>query len=143
MIREGSFRASLYHRLSACEIWIPPLRQRRDDIGRLLLLMQRVPEAGDYFRKSVGAKPDMAAAYYGLGLAFDAQGLLQEALEAYQRALALNIDYADAHFNLARVLSSLGRNNEALTQYEKALELRPGDTEARDQVNRLRALQQK
>jgi DNA-binding NtrC family response regulator len=30
------FRAPLFHRLAAYEIWAPPLRERRDDIGRLL-----------------------------------------------------------------------------------------------------------
>jgi two-component system nitrogen regulation response regulator GlnG len=33
----GRFRAPLLHRLNAYEIRIPPLRQRRDDLGRLLL----------------------------------------------------------------------------------------------------------
>ena len=37
MIEEGGFRAPLWHRLSGCEIHLPPLRQRRDDLGRLLV----------------------------------------------------------------------------------------------------------
>jgi DNA-binding NtrC family response regulator len=36
-VRDGAFRGPLLHRLSAHEIWIRPLRERRDDIGRLLL----------------------------------------------------------------------------------------------------------
>ena len=35
--REGRFRAALLHRLSGYEIRVPPLRERRDDIGRLLM----------------------------------------------------------------------------------------------------------
>ena len=35
-IAEGRFRAPLLHRLAAYEITVPPLRQRRDDIPRLL-----------------------------------------------------------------------------------------------------------
>lgn len=34
-VNEGSFRGPLLHRLSTYEIWLPALRQRRDDIGRL------------------------------------------------------------------------------------------------------------
>jgi two-component system nitrogen regulation response regulator GlnG len=33
----GEFRAPLLHRLAGFEIWLPPLRERRDDIGRLLI----------------------------------------------------------------------------------------------------------
>ena len=34
---EGRFRTPLLHRLNGCEIRLPALRERRDDIGRLLL----------------------------------------------------------------------------------------------------------
>jgi two-component system, NtrC family, nitrogen regulation response regulator GlnG len=33
----GSFRSPLFHRLAACTLRLPPLRERRDDIGRLLV----------------------------------------------------------------------------------------------------------
>lgn len=36
-IAAGRFRAPLLHRLSGYEIWLPPLRARRDDLGRLLV----------------------------------------------------------------------------------------------------------
>jgi two-component system nitrogen regulation response regulator GlnG len=35
-VLRGGFRLSLLHRLAGCEIWLPPLRRRRDDIPRLL-----------------------------------------------------------------------------------------------------------
>ena len=40
-IKDGGFRAPLLHRLSTYEIAIPPLRERRDDIGRLLYAFLR------------------------------------------------------------------------------------------------------
>lgn len=40
-IAAGTFRAPLLNRISAYEIWIPPLRERRDDIGRLLVRFLR------------------------------------------------------------------------------------------------------
>ncbi len=36
LIREGRFRQDLFYRLNALTIWIPPLRQRREDILPLL-----------------------------------------------------------------------------------------------------------
>jgi two-component system, NtrC family, nitrogen regulation response regulator GlnG len=45
-IGEGRLRAPLFHRLSGYEIRVPPLRQRRDDIGRLLLHFLRQELAG-------------------------------------------------------------------------------------------------
>jgi DNA-binding NtrC family response regulator len=39
--REGTFRAPLLHRLSSYEIAVPSLRERRDDIARLLALFLR------------------------------------------------------------------------------------------------------
>jgi two-component system, NtrC family, nitrogen regulation response regulator GlnG len=48
-IAEGRFRAPLLHRLSGYEIVIPPLRERRDDFGRLLFhfLRQELEAIGE------------------------------------------------------------------------------------------------
>ena len=48
-VREGRFRAPLLHRLCGYEIRLPALRERRDDIGRLLLhfLRQELAALGD------------------------------------------------------------------------------------------------
>jgi len=48
-IEEGRFRAPLLHRLAGYEIVIPPLRERRDDFGRLLVhfLRQELSAIGE------------------------------------------------------------------------------------------------
>ena len=61
-IAQGTFRAPLLHRLASYEIVLPPLRARRDDIGRLLVhfLREELARIGDPQRLDApaqGAKP--------------------------------------------------------------------------------------
>jgi DNA-binding NtrC family response regulator len=60
-IRDGSFRAPLLHRLSSYEISLPPLRERRDDIGRLLVVFLREELArigeGHHLADTAGDRP--------------------------------------------------------------------------------------
>jgi cytochrome c-type biogenesis protein CcmH/NrfG len=118
---------------------LDPTPLRKYDVGRLLLLMRRFPEAGAAFNQALALKPDMAESLYGLGVAFDGLGRLDEAADAYQRALKLNLSFADAHYNLARVLAAQGKTLEALQHYEQTMQLRPDDTEAAAAIQRLRA----
>ena len=55
----GEFRAPLLHRLAGYEIWLPPLRERRDDVGRLLIhfLRRELATLGEAYRLEPGA-PD-------------------------------------------------------------------------------------
>jgi two-component system nitrogen regulation response regulator GlnG len=51
-IAGGQFRAPLLHRLASYEIWVPPLRERRDDIGRLVchFLREGLAQTGEEHR---------------------------------------------------------------------------------------------
>ena len=40
-VREGTFKAPLFHRLAGYQIHIPPLRQRREDLGLLVVALAR------------------------------------------------------------------------------------------------------
>ena len=48
----GEFRLPLFHRLSSCEILLPPLRERREDFGRLFFyfLKQELAAVGESHR---------------------------------------------------------------------------------------------
>jgi two-component system, NtrC family, nitrogen regulation response regulator GlnG len=59
-IEEGSFRAPLLHRLAGYEILIPPLRERRDDFGRLLFhfLREELQASGEAHRLNPPGEED-------------------------------------------------------------------------------------
>ncbi|MGI9304947.1 MAG: sigma-54 interaction domain-containing protein [Gammaproteobacteria bacterium] len=52
MVRDGEFREDLYYRINMCPLWIPPLRERRDEIEILF----------EYFLKEACAAVDKKAA---------------------------------------------------------------------------------
>lgn len=58
LISEGKFREDLYYRLSVCEICMPPLRERKDEIPLLL----------DYFLKNTSAELKLPVPELGLEL---------------------------------------------------------------------------
>jgi mono/diheme cytochrome c family protein len=117
---------------------LEPTPFRHYDVGRLLLRMGRLPEAGSAFHRALAQRPDMPESLYGLGLTFDGLGRFDEAADAYERALRLNLDFPDAHFNLARILAAQGRIDEAIAHYRQVLQLQPGDAEAIAALERLK-----
>ena len=79
-------------------------------------------------------KPDYAEAHNNLGVAFEDQGKLDEAVACYRRALELKPDYAEAHNNLGDALQGQGKLDEAVACYRRALELKPDYPEAHNNL---------
>ena len=82
-VASGSFRAPLLNRLAAYEIWIPPLRQRRDDIGRLFVrfLREEMAAVGESERlvlPSGEAKPWLPAAIVAQLVDYDWPGNIRQ-----------------------------------------------------------------
>jgi sigma-54 dependent transcriptional regulator, acetoin dehydrogenase operon transcriptional activator AcoR len=82
MIADGSFRADLYARLAGFDLTLPPLRQRREDIG---LLVARLLERYGVGRGQVSFESEAARALF----VYDWPLNVRELEKAISRAVAL------------------------------------------------------
>lgn len=65
-----------------------------------------------------------------LAAALQAQGKLDQALQAYDRSIQLKPDDAKTYYNRGLTLKALGRLQEAVQSYEKAIQLQPDFAQA-------------
>ena len=82
MVREGRFRADLYYRLTAFEINVPPLRDRREDIPRLVAHFARA-------RARNGRLVGFSEAALARLVTYDWPGNVRELRNVVERALIL------------------------------------------------------
>ncbi|MBY0262196.1 MAG: tetratricopeptide repeat protein, partial [Phycisphaerales bacterium] len=88
----------------------------------------------DALKLAVEADPGLGLAWFHLGDALAASGVLDEAAGAYERALALMPRHADAANNLGLVRVRQLRYAEAAAAFERALQAEPGHEEARENL---------
>ncbi len=83
-VARGAFRADLYYRLNVVEIWIPPLRQRREDI----------PLLAEHFLRRFGAEHGRQLALSPEAMckleSYDFPGNVRELENMLERAVALS-----------------------------------------------------
>ena len=84
-VRDGRFRADLYHRLSVFPIIVPPLRERREDIP--LLVWGFIEVLGTRMGKSIKSIPKRALQQLQQ---YDWPGNIRELRNVIERALILS-----------------------------------------------------
>jgi DNA-binding NtrC family response regulator len=79
---EGKFRKDLFYRLNVCPIYIPPLRERKDDI--IILAKHFISQYNQKFRKKI---KDMRKEAQKLFLEYEWPGNVRELKNALERAM--------------------------------------------------------
>lgn len=105
--------------------------------ARSLVDQGRLPEALEYFHRSLSLDPHQAWVYYDLGQVYKQMGYWKEAMESYQRVLQENPRHFSALLALAGLEEREGRYEQARQHYTQALELRPRDLQAQVGLGRI------
>jgi TonB family protein len=77
----------------------------------------------EQLRQQIAVSPQNSNLQYRLGLAYEANEQLEDALMAYSRAVTLKPNYGDAQVALAAVYTRLNRLDDALQAYDRAVNL--------------------
>ena len=102
----------------------------RNNLGALLIHLNRLNEAEKNYKEIIKLKPDNTEAYNNLGVALDKLGKLDEAETSYRKAIEFKPDYVEAYNNLGSTLRKLGKLDEAESSGRKAIKLKPNFIEA-------------
>ena len=75
--------------------------------------------------KAIQLKPDFAEAFNNLGMAYEAKGLLDEAISCYQKAININPAQADIYNNIGNTFKNRHKIQEAESFYRLSLQKNP------------------
>lgn len=111
----------------------PQMASLHNNLGFVLLLQRRYPEAEAEFREALAIQPKFVRAQVNLGLTLGYLGRFDQAFEAFKVVLS----EADAHFNLGQVHELLGQRSQAMESYKAALAINPDMADAKSALERL------
>ena len=117
-VREGHFRQDLYYRLAIISIFIPPLRERKEDI--LPLVEYFIEQYNQTFRKAIRGVSEDARR---LLLAYDWPGNVRELKNAIERAMILE---EDPNLQVAYMPFSVSNPKGSGTAFEQLSSTAPG-----------------
>jgi Nif-specific regulatory protein len=115
-VREGSFRQDLYYRINVFSIWLPPLRERRDDI--LLLANFFVQKYAQQMGKSVHR---ISTPAINMMMAYHWPGNVRELENCIEHAVLLSGDGVIAGHHLPPTLQMPGTSDRTASGSFKLL----------------------
>jgi tetratricopeptide (TPR) repeat protein len=92
--------------------------------------LNRNEEAREYYKKAAKLNPNVAEAWFGVGLTYDKDGFNKEALQYFKRAILLEPENPEYLLVLAECEFRMGYKKEAEAIYLKITEMDPGLMEA-------------
>jgi len=116
------YRAALAERPADAELL--------DNVGQVLVAMNRPADAVPFLKQAVGAEPSNMTARFDLAVAHARSGQLKEAVEDYTALTRSNTADVRVHHNLGLALRQLGRQAEAAAAFERATSLAPEEAPA-------------
>lgn len=97
----------------------------------LLFAAKHNPLAVEYYNNALNLDPKSTEALYGLGMYYQENGFLNEALAAYSNLLMVDSAFKYAHFNMGYIhLVELKMYKEAIKYFNKAIACAPDYYEA-------------
>jgi tetratricopeptide (TPR) repeat protein len=87
-------------------------------------------DEGTLWADVIKKSPNKARSHYNLGLFYQDQGRLDDAINAYETAIKLKPDDAKAFYNLAICYEKQGRLDDAIKANQTAINLKPDDAKA-------------
>jgi hypothetical protein len=98
----------------------------RNDFGNLLAARRFPKDAREQYETAMKLDSHHFLAPYNLGLLFETQGEIGNAISAYEKSVDRNRGFPPSRFRLGRLYEKRGQQESAITQYARALQIDPG-----------------
>ena len=108
------------------------------NLGKVYNSQGNLKEAVVDYSKAIRLNPDDAKAHNNRGTAYFQQGDITDAIADYTKAIALKGDFEDAYYNRGLALYKEGRRSEAIADFTQALKLNPNDTDASNNLAKIK-----
>ena len=105
--------------------------RRTDSAQASAVAQSAILKAEENFRKAVELSPNFGRAIYNLGIVYERQGKLSEAIKELEKVAPANSDQPGLAFELGLLYYRAGRKEDAFNQLQRAVVLLPDYANAR------------
>ena len=93
--------------------------------GASNIALNRCGAAVNSFKKIITINPNLAPAYYNMGIALNNEGDLNAAIDSFKHALKIKPDYVEVYINMGSAQKNKGELDAAIDSYKHALKIKP------------------